>query len=226
MFYFRINKLKIKDNKEGKFLGFLGSGTAEVKLVSFVTNGNDDLPALDELREETDAEKQKEIIKLAVSQVAASRVFTEVHDVKDNHIMTFGDVGYVLYQADEIPNDFNWVLSAIESDSDVRRIGEQIDSVVNHDKFDDFAKNLITLLAGATNPAYLAGVGIAKFITSVLASNLKDNRDDQIGILYMSLNKQEHYQHGVRNKENVSDLSGNMLVDYSLFGFDSSETEG
>ena len=36
----------------------------------------------------------------------------------------------------------------------------------------------------------------------------------------MSLNRWEHYPNGERNSEGVPDLTGNMLIDYSIFGFD------
>ena len=39
----------------------------------------------------------------AVEHVIGSRVLTTIANVKDDHVMTFGDTGYVLYQSQRIP---------------------------------------------------------------------------------------------------------------------------
>lgn len=220
MFYFRINRLKLYDNREGKFLGLFGRDLAQVKIMSFVTTSNTDLPDLDELLATNDPARKKEIIQAAVKQVVASRVLTTIENVKDRHIMTFGDTGYVLFESPKIPDDFNWTFIAIESDRNVQEIGEELEEVINDPGFNPFASNLAVLIAGAANPAFAAGVEISRFVTGVVAKNLKKNKDDQIGVLYMSLNRVEHYPHALRNREEVPDLTGNMLVDYSIFGFE------
>ena len=46
------------------------------------------------------------------------------------------------------------------------------------------------------------------------------NMDEMIGVLCMSLNRLKHYRHGERKRDNVPDLTNNMFVDYSIFGFD------
>ena len=221
MFYFRINSLKIKDNRESPRFLLFGPDLAEVKLFSFITISDVALPDIDELMSSNDEGRRKEIIRAAVRQVATSRILMTIENVKDNSVMTFGDTGYVLYQSTEIPQDFNWSFIAIESDKDVRELGERIEGVVNDKGFDYFAQNLLTILGAATNPSYVAAVQISKFIAKVTAETLKDNDDDLIGILYMSLNRSEHYFHGERKVDDVWDLTNNMQVDYSIFGFDS-----
>ncbi len=222
MFYFRINRLFIKSNQEApKILGIIGPDRAEVKLFSFITTGNMDLPDMDEILSTASEKRKKELVKEAVSQVAASRIFTEIKNVRDNHIMTFGDTGYVLYQSESIPDDFNWTFIAIESDRDLKKVGRDIERVVDDDRFDGFCHDMIRLLATAANPAFTLSVGAAKFITDVYAKQLRNEKDDLIGILYMSLNRVEHYPHGERKKDGVGDLTNNMLVDYSIFGFES-----
>ena len=221
MFYFRINKLRIKDNKESPRFILIGPDLAQVKLFSFVTTGDISFPDIDEAISSNDDVRKREIIKAAVQQVAASRIFTTIENIKDNSVMTFGDTGYVLYQTDKIPDDFNWSFIAIESDKDVRKVGQRIEAVVDNDGFDDFANNLLTVLGTAANPSYLAAIVITKFISKVISDNLKKNKDDLIGILYMSLNRKEHYLHGERKSDNVWDLTNNMQVDYSIFAFES-----
>ncbi len=218
MFYFRINKLRISDNHENAFL-FFKRDLAQVKLVSFVTT-DAEIPSLDAWVVETDPIKKRQLLTKAIQQVASARILTEIDNVKDDAVLTFGDTGYVLHQSKTIPEDFNWCLIAAEGDDNVRMIGEELDSIVNHAEFDGFVSNLATLVVGASNPAFAAGVAVSKFLTTVAAGILKKNRDDQLGILYMSLNKREHYLHGERKKDDVPDLTGNMRVDYSIFAFE------
>ncbi|AHG22871.1 hypothetical protein Z042_16425 [Chania multitudinisentens RB-25] len=217
MFYFRINKLRIFDNHENAFL-FFKRDLAQVQLISFIT-ADAEVPLLDAWIAETDKIKKKNLLIQAVQQVASARILTKIANVKDNAVLTFGDTGYVLYQSTAIPEDFNWCLIATEGDDNIRLIGEQLDAVVNHPEFDAFASNLGTLLLGAANPTFAAGVIITKFLTNMAADILKKNTDDQLGILYMSLNRKEHYLYGERKRDGIPDLTGNMRIDYSIFAF-------
>ena len=126
----------------------------------------------------------------------------------------------MVYQSDKIPADFNWCFVAIEDDGDVRNVGTSIDEVLKNPGFDSFTSNLAVLVGAAANPAYTAGVVVAKFVAEVVARNLKEKKDDLAGLLYMSLNRREHYPHGERKRDKVPDLTGNMIIDYSLFGFE------
>ena len=219
MFYFRINKVKIMDNRERGFL-FFRRDLAEIKLISFVTTGDISFPDLDPYLRETDHEKKKQLAASMVAQVVSQRILATVDNVKDNQAITFGDTGYVLYQADAIPTDFNWCFIALEDDGDVRGVGESIDEVLGNPGFNSFAQNLGILVGAATNPAFTAGVVISKFVAEIVAENLKKKKDDLAGLLYMSLNRQEQFPRGERKRDDVPDLTGNMLVDYSLFGFE------
>lgn len=221
MFFFRINKLKITDNHENRHvLRVFGADRAEVKLASFIATDQTRLPEMDELLVTRDPRRQRELMASAVAGIVGSRVLTTIQNVKDNHEMTFGDTGYVLYQSERVPDYLDWILLAIESDRDVREIGEQMNAVVRDPGFDDFLSQTLTLAAAAANPSFLAAVGIGKFVAKTFAQRLQKNQDDMLGILYTSLNRREHYPHGERKKDHVPDLTNNMLVDYSLFGFD------
>jgi hypothetical protein len=219
MFYFRINRLKIFDNRTNAFL-FFKRDLAQVKIISFVTTSNSDLPNIDTWIATNDPDRKKALLAEAVQSVAASRIITKIDNVKDKSILTFGDTGYVLYQSTAIPADFNWCFIAMEGDDNVRRVGETLNGIVTRPEFDTFASNLATLLIGAANPTFAAGAAVAQFVTSMVAGILKENGDDQIGILYMSLNRREHYFHGERKKDDVPDLTANMLIDYSIFAFE------
>jgi len=220
MFYFRINRLKIFDNKEKKFIGIIGKDVAQVKLISFVSTENVQFPNLTDYLLSNDEEQKKAILKAAIENVISSRILTEIENVKDNHIMTFGDTGYVLFQSEKIPANFDWNFIAYESDKNVRDTAAMVDNIINDDAFTKFSSNLGSLLKNIPNPAYLAYTEIAKFSINIIAKVAKNNKDDMIGILYMSLNRMEHYLHGERKKDDVPDLTNNMLIDYSIFGYE------
>jgi hypothetical protein len=221
MFYFRINKLKILDNRErGDVLRVFRKDRAEVKLCSFITTEETRLPELDELLATNDPRRQKDLLAAAVAHVVGSRVLTAIQNVTDNHEMTFGDTGYVLYQSERIPDDFSWLLLAIESDRDEREIGQEMKSIVHGREFDDFLADTLTLVATAANPSFAAAIGIGKFVARTLGERIRKNKDDMVGLLYTSLNRREHYPHCERKRDQVPDLTNNMFVDYSIFGFE------
>jgi hypothetical protein len=54
----------------------------------------------------------------------------------------------------------------------------------------------------------------------VLTERKDDNigKDDLAGYWQVLLNRTEHYPHGLRDRQDVYDMTGNILVDYTLFG--------
>ena len=209
-FVFRLNELKILNNREW--------GAGEVKLLSFVTGEDVNLPVLDDLQRTTEPERKKELIKAATQSVLSSKVLMQLDNVRDGHLMTFGDTGYALYTSSKIPISFNWTLMLFEIDEDINNLGKDIDGVINRPEFDSFVNNVLILASAATNPVAAAGVAIAKYTVGVVAKSMIKNKDDQIGLAYLSFNKFEHYPHGERKRDDVPDLSGNVFIDYSIFG--------
>ena len=205
-FVFRLNELKILNNREW--------GAGEVKLLSFVTGEDVNLPVLDDLQRTTEPERKKELIKAATQSVLSSKVLMQLDNVRDGHLMTFGDTGYALYTSSKIPISFNWTLMLFEIDEDINNLGKDIDGVINRPEFDSFVNNVLILASAATNPAAAAGVAIAKYALGVVVESMIKNKDDQIGLAYLSFNKFEHYPHGERKRDDVPDLSGNVFIDY------------
>ncbi len=221
MFYFRINKLKIIDNREDRrILRVFGKDRAEVKLNSFISTNMTHLPEMDALLATTNPAHQKALLAEAVANVVSSRVLTTIENVTDNHEMTFGDTGYVLFQSEYIPADFSWLLLAIESDRDQRELGQQMASIIHDREFDGLLTDTLSLAATTANPSYAAAIGIGKFVARTLAERIRNDKDDMVGLLYTSLNRREHYPHGERKRNHVPDLTNNMFVDYSIFGFE------
>jgi len=217
-FVFRLNKIKIFNNREWR--------AGEVKLLSFITGNDVNLPVLDDLQHTTDAQQKKELIKVATRSALSAKVLMQIDNIRDGHLMTFGDTGYGLYTADKIPISFNWSLMAFELDEDIREIGRQIDTVIDAPSFDGFVKDVLTLAGTASSPAAAAGIAIAKFVFGVITNSMMNNKDDQIGVAYQSFNKFEHYPHGERKRNNVPDLSNNILIDYSIFATTYGDIDG
>jgi hypothetical protein len=221
MFYFRINKIRIIENMENpKFLGIFGDDLAQVKIVSFITSDSMQLPDISKFIITNQVSKKRTILSEAVRQVVNSRVLTTIQNVKDNHIMYFGDTGYVLYSSKTIPYHLDWQLVAYESDRNIEDAALLTETIISNNEFDNFSDNLMVLLKKVKNPGYIAAAAIGKFAAKIIAQIAKSNKDDMIGIMYMSLNRMQHYPHGIRNKINVPDMTNNMYIDYSLFGFD------
>ncbi|MBT8763559.1 hypothetical protein KFV02_06390 [Desulfohalobiaceae bacterium Ax17] len=210
LFVFRLNKLKILDSREW--------GPGELKILSFITGEDVNLPVLDDLQRTTDPERKKQLIKVATQSVLSSKVLMQLDNVRDGHQMTFGDTGYALYTAQKIPESFNWRLIILEIDEDVNNLGRKLDNVINAPEFDGFVGNVLALASAAANPAAVAGVAIAKYVFGIIADTMIENKDDQVGLVYQSFTREEHYPHGERKRDNVPDLSNNVLVDYSIFG--------
>jgi len=223
MFYFRLNKLRILDNRTDSFL-FFKRDLATVKILSFVTTENTDLPNLELWLNEADPVKKQAALATAVAEVIASRVLIPIDRVKDNQTMTFGDTGYVVFESAKIPDNFNWCFLAMKDERQEREIGQLLSGLIADPEFATFSSSLGTLIMGAANPIFAAAVEVAKFATGLAAKILTSKGDQQIGLLYTSLDRQEHYPHGVRNSDDVPDLTGNILVDYTIFAAETSQS--
>jgi hypothetical protein len=209
-FAFRINRLKIFKNREW--------GAGELKMISFVSTGDEAPSALDGLLHTTDLDAKRKILRDASRQVLSVKEFIQVDEIRDGHILTFGDTGYALYTATRIPMSLNWTFLILESDQDVVELGRRLDDVVDGKDFDTFASSTLSLLAAAATPQLVAAAAIAKFVSRAIPQVLVRNRDDQVGLYYLSLNRLEHYPNGERKRDELPDLSNNVRVDYSIFG--------
>ena len=110
MFYFRLNRILIHSNRRTTLLK--KRDVADVEIYCFVTTGTRPLPALKGLTATIDEEKREAMIKKSVQQAIDARIFTPVENIKDDHILTFGDTGFVIFEDEEIPDDFHFQTSA------------------------------------------------------------------------------------------------------------------
>jgi flagellar protein FlgJ len=230
MFYARINKIKVFDNREG-FFGLFNR--AELRIYSLVTGRSSFTPPLwggaggevtiADLIDLTDEQRKEKLLEVVLSGVErfSESHSLEINGVKDNQSLVFGDAGLVIYQSDVIPAELNLQLWVIESDSDVRRWAVEAGTVLDSDAF----KGLLTAVGAALTVAkpVLSGViAVGGVVTNLLRQKLKANRDDLVGYWQATLSREEHYPYGARDKQDSPDTTGNILVDYMLFGFENS----
>jgi hypothetical protein len=265
MFYARINKLKVFDNREG-FLGIFNR-RAELRIYSYAAGGdnftaatagaglapalNDDAQAdagatagatagadiragvrpaptvvappltLSDLTDlPDDMARRQKLLDAVLSEAGkfAQSNSLEVNGVKDNQTLLFGDAGLLLFQSDTIPDRLDIQLWVIESDEDIRNFAVDADKVLDSDAFKGLFAAVEVALA-VTNPILSGVIAVGGVVVNLLRQKLRANKDDLVGYWQASLNRPEHYPHGTRDKQNVYDTTGNVLVDYTLFGF-------
>jgi len=218
MFYVRLNKLRIIKNGD-----LIGKG--EIQFMSFINQSSDSFPNLNEFFETNDENRKKEIIKDSVSQVIQSRILMTINKVKDKSIITFGDTGYIVYKDDKIPQDFSWQIVGVELDKKMRDNATLIKAVLTDSNINVLTKG-IEALAKTTNPVSGAVVELSKLVVGVILDIAKNKKDDQIGYYLSSFIEKLDYPNGIRDKQDVPDLTGNMFVDYSIFGYLDYATKG
>ncbi|MDR1222072.1 MAG: hypothetical protein LBL07_04220 [Tannerella sp.] len=225
MFYVRINRIKVFDNREG-FLGLFNRG-AEMRIYSYASNPGMEkgpyVPALSVsgLLSMNEKEREEKLLEqvLAEAGLFAQSKYLEINGVKDNQSLLFGDSGLVIYSSEQIPDLLNMQLWVIESDADVRSFALEADKVVDSDAFKGLLIAVETALT-VTNPVLSGVIGIGAVVANLLRQKLRANRDDLVGYWQMTLNRAEHYPHGTRDRQDSADTTGNILVDYTLFGFE------
>jgi hypothetical protein len=211
MFYLRLNKIRIHSN--GALLG-----RSELQLMSFVTLGEEDFPMLDEFYRTSDAQLKKQLVAQAVTKVISTRIIPQIQRVKDNQLIYFGDTGYNVFVNDTIPQDLNWMLLAIKSNQQMVD-NAQLASEILTDKNLIKLVDAIALLASMTNPVTAAVSTLSTLIAQSVLKVCTQARDNQLGLYIASFVRQEHYPYGKRDAQDVPDTTGNMNVDYTIFGF-------
>jgi hypothetical protein len=211
MFYLRLNKLRIYSN--GAFLG-----SSEVQLMSFVTLGEADFPMLNDFYRTNDSAVKRELVSQAVSRVLSSRIMPEIQRVKDNQLIYFGDTGYNVFVADTIPENINWMLLAVKTNQQMVDNATLLSQILTEQNLTKLVGTL-GVLAGAASPVTMAVTSLTTLVAESILKLCINAHDRQLGMLLTSFTRQEHYPYGKRDMQNVPDATGNMKVDYTIFGF-------
>jgi hypothetical protein len=211
MFYLRLNKLRIYSN--GALLGM-----SEIQLMSFVTLGETDFPMLNEFFRTSDVTTKKELVAQAVARVVGSRIMPQIQRIKDNQIIYFGDTGYNVFVSDTIPENLNWMLLAIKSNQQLVDNASLLSQLLSEKNLETLV-GTIGLLASASSPVTSAVSTLTTLVAESILKFCTNSKDRQLGLLLTSFIRQEHYPNGKRDAQDVPDATGNMKVDYTIFGF-------
>ncbi|MDR1595049.1 MAG: hypothetical protein LBS43_11290 [Prevotellaceae bacterium] len=128
-----------------------------------------------------------------------------------NQVLTFGDAGIVVYTDKYIPDELSMQLLVIESDEDIRNFAIDADKVLDSDAFKGFFAAVETALVVA-NPAVSGVIAVGDVVVNLLRQKLRANKDDLVGYWVASLNRAEHYPHGLRDKQDVYDTTGQHIL--------------
>lgn len=184
---------------ESNLLGVFGHDFAQVKFLSFVTRSDQTAPDLDDWMQNNDPTAKKATLQTLVDDTLSTRVLTEVDRVQDNMPVSFGDTGLILYEVEEIPEAFTWTFLAVRSSRDVREAAGDVNDILREPGFTSFSTSLLSLIkAGSAlaNPAYAAGIEVAKFVAQAGARRLMKKGDRQLGAVTVSFIRPEHYPQG------------------------------
>jgi hypothetical protein len=212
--------MKVFDNREG-FLG-LFNRNAELRIYSYAnsTNSVNSVSVSDLLGLDEKGRREKLLAQtLAEAGLLAQSKYIEINGVKDNQTLLFGDAGLVVYSSEHIPGELDVRLWVIESDADVRSFALEADKVLDSDAFKGIFAAVETALA-VTAPALSGVIAVGSVAVNLLRQKLRANKDDLVGYWQVLLNRTEHYPHGTRDRQDVYDMTGNIMVDYTLFGFE------
>jgi hypothetical protein len=136
MFYARINKIKVFNNREG-FLGLFNR--AEMRIYSYVaatfapavpTVPNvPSLPTVADLLAFTADQRRERLLEAVLSESGrfAQSYSLAIDRVRDNQSLTFGEAGILVYQGDGIPDALDMQLLVIEADEDIRTFAIEAD---------------------------------------------------------------------------------------------------
>src|SRR5690606_27582068 len=98
-------------------------------------------------------------------------VIPPVTNIRDGHIFTFSDTGFVVYQSPAIPGSIHWMILALEHDDDIRSVGETIESIVTAKDFGAIATALISMIRGTPHAALAAEV--SRFVLQTVATRFR-----------------------------------------------------
>lgn len=211
MFYLRLNKIRIFNN-------YRLLGSSDLQLMSFVTMGEADFPMLNEFYRTSDAAVKKELIAQAVNKLLSSRIMPQIQRIKDNQVIYFGDTGYNVFVNDTIPQDLNWMLLAIKSSQQLVDNATLAGEILTEQNLNSLVAT-IAMLSGMASPVTAAVSTLTMMVAQSVLKVCTNAKDHQLGLLLTSFVRQEHYPNGKRDAQDVPDATGNMKVDYTIFGF-------
>lgn len=214
MFYLKINRVRIKNtdtpmlfpHSKGPVIDMLSIASTDV------TGGLD----VESWLSETDANKRTQL-HAAVGQAAVVPIMSTQLIYNTNASIVFGDTGYVVFNHQDIPENINWIFLAIKSNERRRQLWGSVQQELSEQRSDKLIEQAIT--AFSLNPAAAFGLAVCGLLARIIVKKLAAEPDEILGMSSQSFIRVRDYPYGERTRDGVPDTSGNMLLDYSLFGF-------
>jgi hypothetical protein len=100
----------------------------------------------------------------------------------------------------------------------VRRLVIDVEQIVDSPAFNGLT-TAIGFALPVTNHILTAAISVGGVLVHLIRQKLRNSKDDLVGYWQVILNHEEHYPYGVRDKQDVPDTTGNIRVNYILFGF-------
>ena len=117
------------------------------------------------------------------------------------------------------------LMIGIELDKRTRDTATLIKNILTDANIQTITNGMQALSSSAT-PVNGAVVALSKLVVTTILDMAQNKKDDQIGYYLSSFIEPLDYPHGIRDKQDVPDLTGNMFVDYSIFGYKDYAIEG
>ncbi|MFJ5162321.1 hypothetical protein ACIP6T_24495 [Pantoea sp. NPDC088449] len=111
------------------------------------------------------------------------------------------------------------MLCVIKNNDEFRADWTEIHALIDSDKTDKLATKIGQIIQMSSSPASMIATEITRFTASLISEYLSKKGDEQLGLLCLSLIREEDYRYGERKFNGAQDLTGNMTVDYSLFSY-------
>ena len=221
IFVHMLDRVQIDNPREGFF-----SGSAEVRFYSFSHTEMFSLPELNDLLSTQDPDAARDKVRGVAQSLMGHWTSIEARHIGPGHVFDF-ESGKCLLRLDKIPDFLEWQMLVLESDKDVRDLGNMIQEILPDEKVDTIASSVLTLAGGLTpaGATTKAAITLTKFLFNGVTRVLMANENDQIGLVSQSFIRPLHYPNGSRTKALVDDLTRNMWYDYTLFGTEDSQVD-
>lgn len=192
-------------------------GKAEVRFYSFVHDEQFSLPELSNLMGSANFTETRDKVRGAAQALVGRWESIEAQHIGRGHVFDF-DTGKSLVRLDRIPTFLEWQMLVIESDADLRQIGQLMDKILPDNEIDSVASAVMAAAGVAASPISKAAILLAKFVFSGIAKVIRGNKDDQLGLVCQSFVRPIHFPKGNMSCALVDDLTRNMWYDYTIFG--------
>jgi hypothetical protein len=209
MFYIRVKKIFIEDNREL-------FGKAEVQFTFLVNETAIDLSDIDGLTDSVKTQEERvNLLKGLALKVKSKLSLPQLEKVGDKDIIRFGENGTEVGRFDNLPESFTLTVYALESDKKTRENAETISQLLDDKTADDLA-NYVVQLASAGTPVSFISEMLLKLVIPKVVNVFKKDKDDSLGFFQTSLLRSRDFPNGIYDR-NRFEPGHNIKVMFSAF---------